>query len=908
MIVTPSKLLRSQMATEVAQLRVLSRAGVVPDDILPPRTQEVSKRCATAKDWEALVEADVIVGTPNVFSPSLDGVCEPPPGLVDLVIFDEAHHTPAPSYAAIIDAFPEAQVASFTATPFRRDRKHLPGTNVYTFSLAQALEEGYLAPIEFRAIEVDLSSDQPTRDLALARAARGRFEVRAHQDADSRIIARTSTVEHARELVRVYEKVSLKLGLVTAATGARSVRTMLQEVRDGTLAGLVSVGVLGEGFDFPSLKIGVYHQRHASLAPTLQFLGRISRVLPSGVPGELLAIRDSVADETRDLYASDVAWSELVPAIADATTQDEAERRNYVRTFDPVPHDPLSVAAIRPRKDVQVFDVSETDTPRLRDAVLSIGDGLITYHGTDEAGHLGIFITEHLDRPEWLDADALDRFRYELHVVFHDVDRQLVFVHGTRDGTIAELLQKLGLQDRTLVDPLWIDRLLTSVAIAGYHSVGMRSARASGGRLAAYRMMAGTSVGGAVSPSETRSYGTGHTIARVLDPMKVTAAQIESGEITTANVTSLGVSYGRAKVFSPDLAPILEFKRWCERLGFLVDSQGDASPAGPPLLQLYSPRRMESFPENPYLALVEPNLIGRGFQVLDNETGQVAELETLAFGVSRYSNDELALSADCDLGRWEALQEVNGHVVAVTADWVVSGHGERVPLSEFITSNPLTIFYPTGASSMGGVVFQPRPDYSPITDSYLEAVDFEGTDIRAEHDGARNGLRTVREHFVDAFKGHADWIVLDDRANEMADLVVIKSGGPNQPLNINLIHLKTSKKAPGVRVEDLYEVLGQASRSVVWCDHGSRWYERLRARLASGSQMMAGDAASLQILLAAQLASPQPVKWTISVVQSGLRASGVNDSSNVRTMFNDLIEWVSQHDCDVKIYANANDD
>ena len=106
----------------------------------------------------------------------------------------------------------------------------------------------------------------------------------------------------------------------------------------------------------PRLKIAAYHRRHASLPATLQFLGRVTRLLPAGPPAELLAVREEVNDETRELYASDVSWATLLPRIADAAVQAEIGRRDYLRSFDPTPMEPLSLAALRPRKYVKVFD------------------------------------------------------------------------------------------------------------------------------------------------------------------------------------------------------------------------------------------------------------------------------------------------------------------------------------------------------------------------------------------------------------------------------------------------------------------------------------------------------------------------------------------------------------------------
>ena len=45
----------------------------------------------------------------------------------DLLIIDEAHHCPANTYRKIIDGYPEAVLARFTATPCRGDGRGLGG-------------------------------------------------------------------------------------------------------------------------------------------------------------------------------------------------------------------------------------------------------------------------------------------------------------------------------------------------------------------------------------------------------------------------------------------------------------------------------------------------------------------------------------------------------------------------------------------------------------------------------------------------------------------------------------------------------------------------------------------------------------------------------------------------------------
>lgn len=903
-MVTPSRLLRVQLAAELSGLLVLRRVAAAPTDLPAPRVVEVTRRRSTSESWSELETADVVVGTPNVLSPSYAEVTAPPEDLFDLVIFDEAHHTPATTYSEVLKAFPAAAVVLFTATPFRRDRHPLPGVPAYTYGLAQALEEGVLAPVTF--IPVDAGSEnQADRDLALATRAAERMHSPEHQRAGSRILARTASVDHATQLIDVYRAAGLEMALVTASTTARGLRRALDSVRDGFHAGFMSVGVLGEGFDFPALKIGVYHQRHASLPATLQFLGRLSRPLPLEVPAELLAVRQEVDDETRDLYSSDVAWASLVPALADAAAAGESERRNYVRSFDPAPKDPLSLAAIRPRKDVQVFELSDSAGLDLAGDIAHIAGAPVMYHGTDAAQELAVIVTEHLDRPAWLDADTLDRYRYELHVAYYDKQYQLLFVHGTRDATIRQLLAAFGYADPIQVDPAWLDRLLTSVAIADYHSVGMRSARAAGGRLAAYRMMAGAGVNNAVLPSETRSYGTGHAIARVRNPMTATSATVGGTAAVAAGITSLGVSYGRAKVFSPDLAQLLDFKRWCHRLGELASMHGSVAPSGPPGLAILSPRKISAFPDDPYLVLVDPSLIGRGLTLVDPVTGVLAALEETQFSANREAPHLLELRAQMPSGpTWLASQSTSGDI-GTEQDWEVQDpSGDVTLLSELLADTPITVFYPSGSSTMGHVLFQPRSTYPPIPAAMVEDWPYSKCDITAEHKDAAPGFKTVKESTPDTLGASHHFVVDDDRAGEVADLVTIDNSNPSLP-TISLLHLKASSKAqPGARVDDLYEVLGQACRSVVWLDT-ARLAKRLLARLETGSVVRRGDPVDVTKLLRLWVETPVAAKWIISVVQPGLSAAAVNSGTNIHIMLNDLLEWVVQHDATPLVHPHS---
>jgi hypothetical protein len=202
-------------------------------------------------------------------------------------------------------------------------------------------------------------------------------------------------------------------------------------------------------------------------------------------------------------------------------------------------------------------------------------------------------------------------------------------------------------------------------------------------------------------------------------------------------------------------------------------------------------------------------------------------------------------------------------------------------------------------------MFQPRDEYPTIDGKVLESWSFDGVDIRAEHVGARGGMVTVKAFTVEALSSTVEYVVDDDRAGEIADLVTISAPVNDGVWGVNLVHLKASSEAaPGARVEDLYDLLGQASRSVIRCD-SQRLARRLLERLATGSSVLKGNESSLVELLSSWSESPVPTRWSIAVVQPGLRADQVNESQNVRVMLNDFVEWVAQHDANPVVYAHS---
>lgn len=137
LVVTPSKMVRGQIAEDFSELRTLCVANVFNTSIKKPKVFEL-EHLYTKEYQKDLEKADVIVATPScaLSLSESDWAKEN----IDLVEVDEAHHTPAKTWQQILVNLSVATHVLFTATPFRLDRKELSGEIVYDYPLSKAYD------------------------------------------------------------------------------------------------------------------------------------------------------------------------------------------------------------------------------------------------------------------------------------------------------------------------------------------------------------------------------------------------------------------------------------------------------------------------------------------------------------------------------------------------------------------------------------------------------------------------------------------------------------------------------------------------------------------------------------------------------------------------------------------------
>lgn len=232
-----------------------------------------------------------------------------PPNFFDMILVDEGHHNVAESWQKVFDRFPQAKVVSLTATPFRSDGRRVRGEVIYRYTYAKAMLVGYIkqihsinvAPSEIfftykgdqhrhTLSEVMMLREEAwfRRGVALApECNRGivdasiqrMHELRTQTGQKQQIIAAACSIDHARQIRRLYEQRGLRAHEVYSEMDAQTRARVMSDLEEMRIDCIVQVQMLGEGFDHPPLSVAAIFRPFRSLSPYVQFVGRVMRVM-----------------------------------------------------------------------------------------------------------------------------------------------------------------------------------------------------------------------------------------------------------------------------------------------------------------------------------------------------------------------------------------------------------------------------------------------------------------------------------------------------------------------------------------------------------------------------------------------------------------------------------------------------
>src|SRR5665648_49073 len=327
LIVTPSIMVRGQIYKDFSKLHTLKKIHVFHEELVPPLTYELKNKFSEELR-EDILSADVVIATPQVaLSLSENDVKTS----FDYIIIDEAHHVPAQTWQSILDNMEHADAIVFTATPFRMDKKEIRGDNIYTYPLSLAYRDGIFGEVTYIPIE-----EAPEKDKLIALEAERVLINDREQGFDHCLMVRTDTKDSAKALEKLYIDVTqLRLKRIDSSTTYNTVEHAIASLKLKEIDGLICVDMLGEGFDFPNLKIAAVHAPHKSLASTLQFIGRFTRTNADNIgKAKFIAMNDNgLVIENYRLFASDAVWQEMIIDMSERKIHVEESVKNNLKEY-----------------------------------------------------------------------------------------------------------------------------------------------------------------------------------------------------------------------------------------------------------------------------------------------------------------------------------------------------------------------------------------------------------------------------------------------------------------------------------------------------------------------------------------------------------------------------------------------
>jgi superfamily II DNA or RNA helicase len=214
-----------------------------------------------------------------------------------IIVIDEAHHSTADSFRAVIKHF-TGHVLGVTATPDRSDGAKLGDvfTEVaFDYDMLAATEAGWLAPIRsflvktkadfsgIRKIAGELAtrdvSDVLIKDLHLVEMADPILRERKGRPA----IVFAASVAHSKALARVLCELSGDSSCAVSLDGTHKLEeraVVIERFRKGDVQVLVNCSLFTEGFDVPEIALVAIARPVLSRSFYAQMVGRGTRIAP----------------------------------------------------------------------------------------------------------------------------------------------------------------------------------------------------------------------------------------------------------------------------------------------------------------------------------------------------------------------------------------------------------------------------------------------------------------------------------------------------------------------------------------------------------------------------------------------------------------------------------------------------
>ncbi|MBF6427827.1 DEAD/DEAH box helicase family protein [Nocardia cyriacigeorgica] len=876
MVVVPSDALRTQIATKFTTLGILPTVGAVSGEFLCPAVLVLSHAIHTvAQASQLLARTNVIVATAQVLNAcSAEARTALAHGCARLFL-DEAHHTAAQTWRAVAELFAGREVVQFTATPYREDGRHIGGRIAYSYPLRLAQKNGFFARINYHSV-VDLSD--PDRAVAVAAVAQLRTDIAA--GLDHLLMARVSSVARAKTVIKLYEEIAPDLAPVRIDTGmAASTRHKRQALLGSSSRIVVCVNMLGEGFDMPRLKVAAIHDPQQSLAVTLQFIGRFTRSgnAELGEASAFVPLQIAGIDERlRTLYGEDADWNEVLCDLTEHNVGLQRERSEFELAFGSLPRE-VALRSIHPKMSTVIYRASaSTPLEWAPDRIYDLFEGrlLTTKLGINHRDKIVWWVSREASAVRWGEFASFNELVHHLHVVHVDTEGGFLYINSTNNSSMHDdIAAAVGGPSAELIRGETVYRVLAKVNRRVPTNVGLLDSVSRNRR---FSMYAGQNVlyawkGEGATKMKTNIFAYGFSAGRAV---------------------SFGASR-KGRVWSHEQADDLHhWMKWVRQVGpaitdesvslesvmsgFLLPEPATSRPPYVPLAVEWPHRILATLSERRKLAYG-----GEQYTVLDTEFRLTSHTTDgpLRFEVVTPSwKLEFEFVFDADFPPTIRPVAEDGELVTAAA---------TISLAQFLTDTGLLVSFTDDVVLLeAGLLLRPEREKHLFPVDSIEVFDWTGIDLRRESRKSDDDTTAIAHRVVEVISAETEWEVVidDDGSGELADLVFMRR--IDNQLEVLLVHCKySSAPTPGKRIDDLYDVCGQAmkmNRAKSMPELLTRrLLQRERNRQAGGrTGIIHGDLAKLVEIV--QQARFRELRVEVAIVQPGM--SRVKASTEMRAL------------------------
>lgn len=880
LIVVPSHLLRRQMYDKAKSLGMLYDLGVVKRIALEPNIFMLVQGIKDFEIFKNNVDKANIIITTMTLADRLDernkiylaDKC-------DVLIVDEAHHISSKTWSRFREYFYEKRILQFTATPFRNDGKKLDGDIIYNFPLVKAQEQGYFEEIEFIGIE---EFDDSKSDITIAEKAVEQLVKDMEAKYEHILLVRAKNINRAEELYKkIYSKKYKKYNpvLITSRQTEKEKKERLDAIRTLNSRIIVCVDMFGEGIDVSNLKVAAIHDKYKSLPITLQFIGRFARTKKGLGKAKVVAniADDDIVESLKDLYDRDSDWNKLLPIKSNEYIDSELSLQKLASGFHGANMDLINIKQMRPKVSMIAYIINSEKWNW--ENWTSVFDENICRYSVNNDEKILIIIEPRKLKVGWTTQRDISNLEWEFYIVYWNKEKGVAFANSTDKSKAYRLVNAIFGNEVSTVKNEQIFKCLYGIKRLMLGTVGLNSAIDGPIR---YKMFAGVDIAHGIAESskdncyKSNIFGIGYQ---------------GDGKI------SIGCSY-KGTIWSRWVESIDYWVKWCnEVIDKIFDPTIDVSKIMEGVL---IPKTIKQMPEEHAYRIDWP--LDLDFETersifITNITGEYTITNVDIRLEERQSTENsitFFVENDSFSEKFVLMLDDNNYTILsvgkLRSKIKIGYNSEEELLSKFFQLNPPTIWFVNGSSLEGNLYVELSnclegvfPDKNIIRWNWEEL----GTNIKIESQlDKENNIKkkdSIQYAVIYKLKEEGIYSIIfdDDGPGEVADVVAIEE--LEKSIRIHLFHCKYSHEdKPGSRVNDLYEVCGQAEKSVHWKQNPVGMIDnmiRREIKRTRNGELSRFEVGSIQELKEIQnKLKMRPVEMTITIVQPGVDSYNITEA------------------------------